>query len=117
MTAAALLHEARAAGVEFAIVDGTIRLFSRAEPTPELLARLRATKPEITAILQGDACRTCGAPLAWPRALGLVFHDGTAECMPCCDGEVERLLAAGQRAANPDLAADPAETMIRGELA
>lgn len=61
-------------------------------------------------------CRTCSKELYWPKADAVVFADGTAECMRCCDDEVERLLAAGHRAANPDLATDPAETMIRGEV-
>ncbi len=61
-------------------------------------------------------CRTCSTELYWPKADAVVFADGTAECMRCCDDEVERLLAAGHRAANPDLATDPAETMIRGEV-
>ena len=114
MTAVALVREARAAGTELRLVDGAVKV--RGTPSPELLARLREAKLELTAILRGDRCRTCGVPLAWPHALGLVFHDHTAECMRCCDQEVERLLAAGQRAANPDLAGDLAELMLRGEI-
>jgi hypothetical protein len=111
VTAAALVREARTAGLELRLVAGAVKV--RGQPEPDLLARLRGAKPEVTAILKGDACRTCGVPLAWPRALGVVFADGTAECMRCCDQEVERLLASGQRAANPDLASDPAELMLQ----
>lgn len=103
MTAAALVREARASGTELRLVDGAVKV--RGNPSPDLLARLREAKPEIADILRGDRCRSCGAPLAWPRAVGVVF----------ADDEVERLLAAGERAANPDLAADPGETMIRSE--
>jgi hypothetical protein len=111
VTAAALVREARTAGLELRLVAGAVKV--RGQPEPDLLARLRGAKPEVTAILKGDACRTCGVPLAWPRALGVVFADGTAECMRCCDHEAERLLASGQRAGNPDLASDPAELMLQ----
>ena len=48
------------------------------------------------------------------RPGGLVFADGTAECMRCEAREVERLLAAGRRAVeSPDALADPAEVMLR----
>ncbi|MFO1075876.1 MAG: hypothetical protein U1E17_24860 [Geminicoccaceae bacterium] len=56
--------------------------------------------PDTAPIARCSGCRFT-APLN-PRRL----------CGAC---EVERLLAAGQRAANPDLATDPAEIMLRGQ--
>lgn len=44
---------------------------------------------------------------AHARSLGLVVRDDADS------GEVKRLLAAGQRAANPNLASDPAELMLQ----
>ena len=86
-------------------------------PSPELLARLREHKAEIVEILKGDRCRWCGELLAWPGPAGVVFGDGTAECMPCVDREVSRIRASAERAvASPDALADPAEVMLRGEL-
>lgn len=65
----------------------------------------------------GDRCRTCGVELAWPKPVGVIFADGTAECMRCCDDEVERLLEAGRRAVeSPDALADPAETMLHASV-
>jgi hypothetical protein len=116
VTAAALLREAALTGLGVRLAEGKPKV-SGNHPTPELLARLRELKPAIVAILAGDACRTCGVALAWPRPVGIAFADGTAECMRCCDDEVERLLTAGRRAINPALAPDPAEVMLRGEVA
>ena len=114
MTAAALLREAALAAVTVRLAEGKPKVSG--SPSPDLLARLREAKAAIVTILKGGSCRTCGAALAWPRPVGVAFADGTAECMRCCDDDVERLLAAGQRAANPALAADPAEVTLRGEV-
>lgn len=63
----------------------------------------------------GTRCSWCGEWLAWPGPAGIVLGDGTAECMPCADGEVWRLMEAGDRAVNsPDALADPAELTVRG---
>jgi hypothetical protein len=118
VTPAALLREAAQASVSVRLSDGKPRVGGT--PSPELLARLRAAKAEITAVLAGDRCRHCGTPLSptpAPRGSLLVFADGTAECMACADREVGRLFAAGCRAvASPDALADPAEVMLRGEI-
>lgn len=117
MTAVALLREAGAAGVSVRLVDGKPKV-GGAVPA-DLLLRLREQRAAIVAILKGDACRRCGAalpPAPAPLGSALVFGDGTAECLACADREVGRLLAAGHRAVNPALAADPAEVMLRGEI-
>jgi hypothetical protein len=33
-----------------------------------------------------ELCRTCGVILAWPLAVGVIYADGTAECLACLDG-------------------------------
>src|SRR4051812_26411743 len=66
-------------------------------PSADLLARLREAKPELVELLRGDRCRWCGDRLAWPGPAGIVFADGTAECLRCEAREVGRLLAAGER--------------------
>ena len=65
-----------------------------------------------------DHCRGCGSRILWPVVgAGLIFADGTAECMACADREVGRLLAAGRRAVeSPAALADEAEQMLQGEL-
>lgn len=40
------------------------------------------------ALSLSDACRTCGVSLAWPLAVGVIYADGSAECMACLDREV-----------------------------
>jgi hypothetical protein len=115
--AARAFHAATLLGLRMSVHDGFIEWEAEREPPVSLLCHIGDHKPELIQILRGDACRTCGAALAWPKALGLVFADGTAECMRCCDDEVERLLAARRRAVNPALAPDPAEVMLRGEVA
>lgn len=159
VTAAALVREARAAGAELRLVDGAVKV--RGNPSPDLLARLRAAKPEITALLKGVPtpplwdddwhwCRCLGAAgikparlivlAEWLRAAGCWASTDTAfiradlrrglaratletHCRMLGltvevvdDPHVERILAAGRRAANPDLAADPGEAMLRGEI-
>jgi len=53
------------------------------------------------------------APIA--RCSGCRFTAPLSARRLCGACEVKRLLAAGQRVANPDLAIDPGETMLRGE--
>jgi hypothetical protein len=50
LNAQALVDEARAAGIKFAMADGKVRLAASAPPPPELLARLREHKAEIAAL-------------------------------------------------------------------
>ena len=96
MSAAALLAEARADGIGLRLADGKPKVSGN--PSPELLARLRAHKPELI-------------------EAGITFADATAECQPCADAEAWRLFEAGRRAVkSPDALADPAEVMLRGEL-
>ena len=70
MSAARLLDEARAAGLQLRVENERVRLSAEAAPPPELLARLRAHKAEIAALLRGNLCRHCGAPMGWPAAAG-----------------------------------------------
>jgi hypothetical protein len=116
VTAAAALREATLTGVTLRLgADGKAKVGG--DVAPELLAWLREHRSEIVEILSADRCRWCGEPLAWPGPAGIMLADGTAECMPCADGEVWRLMAATERAvASPDALADPAEVMLRGEL-
>ena len=114
MSAAAVLAEAWRAGVSLRLVDGKARV--RGTIALDLLERLRDHKVDIIEILSGDRCRTCGEHLPWPAPAGVIFADGTAECMACADREVGRLLAAGERSvASPDALADEAEIMLRGD--
>src|SRR4051794_34849778 len=102
MNARPLLAEAAASDLQLWYEGGAVRW--RGYSSAELLARLRSHKAEIIELLRGDVCRRCGGHLAWPRlGVGVVFGDGTAECMGCADREVGRLLAAGRRAVeSPD---------------
>jgi hypothetical protein len=81
--AAVLLDEARRAGVHVYIEIGEVRLRAVARPAPELLARLRAHKAELLALLRGDTCRRCGEPIQWPEPCGVIYGDGTAEHHAC----------------------------------
>ena len=80
-----------------------------------LPAQLIATyKPELIEILRGDRCRWCGELLAWPRPVGVVFGDNTAECHRCADAECERIWRAAKRVTiSPDALADPAEAILK----
>jgi hypothetical protein len=53
--ARALLREAEAARVSIHL-DGDA-LKARGNPNPDLLARLRAAKPDLVALLRGEICR------------------------------------------------------------
>ena len=76
-----------------------------------------AKHPPMDLHTRGDSCKHCGEPLAWPRPVGVILADGTAECMACFEREAWRILAAAERVVNsPDALADPAELMVRGEL-
>jgi len=102
VTAAALLAEARAAGVTLRLAGSTPKVAGG--PSPELLARLRAARVELVELLRGDRCRRCGERMGWPDPAGIVEGTGTALHHSCYEeAEGERLLAAGQRAVNsPD---------------
>jgi hypothetical protein len=112
--AAALVRNVAAVGAELRLVDGAVKV--RGLVSPEMRAALREARGQVAAILAGNACRWCGEPLAWPGPVGITFADGAAECLPYAGREVGRLLAAGARDVAPELAADPAEVMVRGEL-
>ena len=116
MSAAALLAEARAAGVTLRLAGSTPKVAG--SPSPELLARLRAARVEVVELLRGDRCRWCGGHMGWPAPVGVVEGTGASLHHHCYHtAEVERLLAAGRRAAaSPDALADPAEVLLRGEL-
>lgn len=62
---------------------GGLALEAASEPSPELLARLRAHKAELVALLRGDACRHCARPMGWPDPRGVIYGDGTAEHHEC----------------------------------
>ena len=110
-SAAELLREARASGAELALVDGNLKL--RGALPSALRAALREHKVEVAAILAGNACYWCGAPLAWPGPVGVTFLDGRSECIRCADAEVDRIWRAALRVtSSPDALADEAELML-----
>jgi hypothetical protein len=99
VSAARLLDEAQAAGLQLRVEDGRVRISAAAAPSSELLARLRAHKAEIAALLRGDLCRHCGARTEWSRPGCVAFANGTASHLGCYEqAEAARLLAAGERA-------------------
>jgi hypothetical protein len=51
MTVAALLAEAREAGISFSVGDGKLKMRAKREPPPELVARIRAARPVLLAML------------------------------------------------------------------
>jgi hypothetical protein len=110
VSAPALLRAAAQAGVTLRLVDGKSRVSG--VPSPDLLARLRANKDELTQILTGDRCRGCGERLDYQRDWNTrAFADGTGMCGPCY------YLEAAERALHsPDALTDPAEVMLRGEI-
>ena len=75
------------------------------KPEPKLLARLRETKAAIVEILTATRCRLCGERLRWPGPVGVTYADGMAECQPCADQEVGRIVAAAERPGLPSRAA------------
>ena len=92
-TAADVFRAAGGLGVRLAVSGGFIEWQASQTPPQDFLAAIAAIKPELVEILHGDRCRWCGDRLAWPGPAGIVFADHTAECMPCTDREVGRLLA------------------------
>lgn len=93
----ALLTEARVAGVGIRLVGGKPRVAG--EPSPEFLARLRAAKDALAALLAGETCRHCGAAIDWLRPGVVAFADGTGAHLPCHErAEIERLHRAAERA-------------------
>jgi hypothetical protein len=114
MRAIVMIQKARAAGVELALAHGALK--ARGPLDEDLRDSLREHRGVIIEVLAGDRCRACGEHLPWPAPVGVVFADGTAECMPCADRKAWRVLAAAERAvASPDALADDAELTIRGE--
>jgi hypothetical protein len=114
--AAALLLEARGAGVRLRLADyGKVKV---PESTPpELLDQLRAHKLELAALLRGDACRYCGESIGWPRPAGVVFADGTAAHHACDEAaEVARIKRLAANALSPEAMSDLAEMMVRGKI-
>ena len=96
MSAARLLADARAAGVQL-WRDGE-RVRWRGAPPEGLLDQLRTHKSDLIELLRGDRCRSCGERMGWPDPAGVIFADGTAECRGCTDAEAARLYAAAKRA-------------------
>jgi hypothetical protein len=78
-----LLREAKGHGILLAVRGSLIEWHAREAPSPDLLDRLRAAKPELVAILKGNSCKICGCVLRWPSPVGVVYGDGTASCMAC----------------------------------
>jgi hypothetical protein len=117
--AARLLIEAGEAGVRLRIEPaGSVRVLARPETVPpSLLARLRARKAELAALLAGRACRRCGGAIAdRGRDAWLPFADGTAAHLTCEDAwDLERLRARAANALSPAALADGAELVARGE--
>lgn len=117
MSAAALLArlreghaEVRADGAELVVRIAPGRL------SPADMEELRHRKPVLLGILSGDLCGFCEGTIDWRHPTCVAFADGTGAHLGCYEeAEVARLLAAAQRAANPDLAADPGEIMLRSE--
>jgi hypothetical protein len=69
VTAAKLLAEAHAAGVRLRLApNGSTKVAGT--PSPELLARLRAAKPELTELLAGNRCRHWADDRAWIGDVG-----------------------------------------------
>lgn len=105
--AAKLLAEVAAEACELRLKAGRPNVTGR--PSPELLERLRAHHTELTAVLRGDACRSCGKAMSWPDPVGVILADGTAEHHEC------RLLAAAERALNGVIATSAEGELLEGE--
>ena len=78
---------AEALGIRLSTQDGFIDWEATREPPASLTCLIRDHKPGLIEILKGDRCRWCGELLDWPRPVGVVFGDQTAECLPCGDAE------------------------------
>jgi hypothetical protein len=69
----------------------------------------------MAALLMGNACRWCGHPMGWPRAVGVVLADGTALHPRCSElFHVERIKRRAENAFSREAMADPAEIMVNG---
>ena len=77
MSAAALLREAAQVGVTLRLAEGKPKVSG--SPSPELLGRLRAAKPELIEILDGTRCRLCGVTVSRPSHGLVTCDDGTVE--------------------------------------
>ena len=84
-------------GIRLSVQDSFIDWEAECEPPASLTRLIRDHKPGLIEILKGDRCRWCGELLDWPRPVGVVFGDQTAECMACADAEVERIWRAAER--------------------
>lgn len=113
MSAARLLREAEAAGVRLRLAQGGA-VKAAGTVSLELLARLRAQKAGLVAILRGDACRWCGAAVAKPD--GMTLGDHTIGHYTCYVADTMR---RAEQALAPlpadDGGVDDAELMVRGE--
>lgn len=112
MTALALLAEAGTAGVRVRLLDGAPHVYG--SPSPDLLARLRAAKAAILALLRGEVCRYCGEPIDWTRPGALALADGTGGHLGCHEtAEVERLHRAAACALAALVATSDAGELLR----
>jgi hypothetical protein len=97
--AVATLGAVRSAGLTVTVVGADLRLHGEREPASDLLARVRADKAALVAILAGHGCRYCGEAIAWSRPEAVAFADGTAGHLACYEeAEGAGLLAGGRRA-------------------
>jgi hypothetical protein len=117
----ALVAEARASGHQLRVADGKVKVTGK--PERGLLERLRQHKAELVELLDGRRCRHCGEPVTdqhWRHragALALPFADGMVAHVECHEqAEVDRILAAARRAVRAELADDPGEVALRGEI-
>jgi hypothetical protein len=106
LNAQALVDEARAAGIKFALADGQVRLAASAPPT-ELLARLREHKAEIATLLRKGSPELDETELEERKGLAT---DGVPEpyldawtraAMPKTNGGFGCGMAAGHRYRGP----------------
>ena len=118
MSALTALAMAQAAGVSLAAEGSDLRVEADSEPPADLLAALREHKPELVALLTGQACRRCGGAIddrgvrAW-----IPFADNTAAHLECEDAwYVEDVMRRARNALSPETLADEAEVTMRGEL-
>lgn len=114
MTAVSLLAEAKAAGVTLRLVAGNPKVGG--SPSPDLLARLRQHKPELVALLRGDACRYCGGAIDWTVPGARAFADELAAHNTCWEeAEIDRHFRHAELAVDPRFASDPNETVFGPE--
>ena len=113
-TAPDVLRAALAAGLRLGLNDGGDRIEWEADQQPPeaLLAAIRAVKPHLVEIRNGDRCRRCGKPLDRPRPVGgVVLGDQTAQCLPCgLRSQLDRPSAHSQEPRGAPATAAPAWT-------